>query len=314
MKLVFMGTPVYAVPTLKSLVSNGYEIAAVYTRPDRESGRGRSLISSPVKKAAEELGLPVIQPDNLNETGAVNQLAAYQADAIVVFAYGQYLPRSVLDIPPLGCINIHPSLLPKHRGAAPVIAAILAGDEFTGVTIMKMAEKLDSGDILVQGQIPVADYDTTDTLTEKLSLVSARLIVEALPRIAGGEITPRAQDESQASYFSQLTKQDGLIDWNLPAVDIWRRVRAFTPWPGCFTYWKGKQLKIIRAVPLDIPGQQVPGKVVVIDDGKASLGVGTGEGILGILEVQLEGKRAIPADEFLRGQRDFSDAELTSGA
>lgn len=312
MKLVFMGTPAFAVPTLEHLVDDGYEIAAVYTQPDREAGRGRSLVSSPVKKAAEESVLPVMQPDKFTGPGVAEQLADFQPDAIVVFAFGQRLPQPVLDIAPLGCINVHPSLLPKHRGAAPVIAAILAGDGYTGVTVMKMAEKLDAGDILLQGQIPVTDYDTTDTLTEKLSLVAAQLVLEVLPRLAKGGITPRTQDDSKASYVHQLTKRDGEIDWNLPAVDIWRRVRAFTPWPGCFTYWKGKQLKIVKAIPLPAVSEAGAGQVVALGGEKAAFGIGTGDGILGVLEAQLEGKKTMPADEFLRGQKQLIGERLPS--
>jgi len=312
-RVVFMGTPEYAVPTLEHLLLDGYEVAAVYTQPDKTAGRGRAAVTSPVKKAALERGLPVVQPVSFKDAEVVKQLTSFQPDVIVVLAFGQVLPQPVLDIPALGCINIHPSLLPKYRGAAPVVAAILSGDEFTGVTVMGMAEGLDTGDILMQAQVPISAQDTAGTLTGKLSLIAARLVLETLPRLAKGEIIPRPQDESLASYYSQMAKSDGEINWNLPAADIWRRVRAFNPWPGSHTQLEGKQLKIIKAVPLAIKGKAGPGRVIALDEKEAAFGIGTGKGILGILEVQLEGKRAMSAADFLRGQRQLIGEKLPSG-
>jgi len=307
-----MGTPEFAVPIMEQLFFNQYQLVAVYTQPDRMAGRGRSLISSPVKKAAIEWGLPVVQPLNFKEANAVEQLANFQPDVIVVYAFGQILPQSVLDIPAHGCINIHPSLLPKYRGASPVAAAILAGDEFTGVSIMLMDKGLDTGPVLIQAQLPISTHDTTDSLTAKLSLIAAQLLLEVLPRWTSGEITPRPQDETQASYSGTLSKQEGEIDWHLQAVDIWRRVRALHPWPGCYTEWQGKQLKVIKAVPLLAEKNFEIGQVVALNKEGVVFGVNTGDGILGILEVQLEGKRAISAAEFLRGQRQLIGARLPS--
>jgi len=312
LRIIFMGTPEFAVPSLERLILEQYQVVTVYTQPDKAAGRGRSLASSPVKRAAIEWNIPVVQPVSLKEAAALSQLASFQPDVIVVAAFGQILPKSVLDTPAHGCINIHPSLLPKHRGASPVIAAILAGDEFTGVSLMLMGKGLDTGPVLAQAQIAISGLDTTGSLTAKLSLIAAQLLIEVLPSWVKGEIAPRPQDKAQASYSGEFSKKDGEIDWHLSAVDIWRRVRAFHPWPGCYTTWQGRQLKIIGVVP--VPGEKSGevGQVVALNKGGAVFGVNTGDGVLGILKVQLEGKRAMYADEFLRGQRQFIGAVLPS--
>ena len=313
MRIIFMGTPEFAVPCLEQLVLNRYQVVAVYTQPDKPAGRGRSPLSPPVKKAALTLGLPVVQPINLKRAGVVAQLAGFNPDVIVVAAFGQILPQSVLDIPRYGCINIHPSLLPRFRGASPVEAAILAGDEFTGVSIMLMDTGLDTGPILARAAIPISGQDTTGSLTVELSQVAARLLQEVLIRWPRGEITPQPQNEAEASYSGTLSKEDGEIDWHLSARDIWRRVRAFYPWPGCYTRWQGKQLKIIEAVPLPQTEVLETGQVAELSGGEAAFGIYTEDGILGVLTVQLEGKRAMSAAEFLRGQRQFIGALLPSG-
>ncbi len=313
MKIIYMGTPSFSILTLELLLSAGNEVAAVYTQPDREAGRGRSLAASPVKKKALEYGLTIEQPDNFKEPRVIEKLAEYRPDCIVVFSYGQILPRAVLDIPSLGCVNVHPSLLPKYRGAAPVISAILGGDEFTGVTIIKMATKLDAGDILMQAQIPVADYDTADLLTEKLSLIASQMVVEVLPRLERGEIVPRPQNDSLVTFSRQLTKQDGEIDWQLPANDIGRRIRAFDPWPGCYTTWRGKQLKIISAGVFPAKEGIKAGEITTLED-KNVLGIGTGNGILGVTELQPEGKRRMPAKDFMLGQKGLIGEILPSQA
>ncbi len=307
-----MGAPDFAVPSLEHLVLNQYEVVAVYTQPDKTAGRGRSLVSSPVKGVAINWKLPVIQPVSFKEAEMVTQLASFHPDVIVVAAFGQILPQSVLDIPSYGCINIHPSLLPKFRGASPVVAAILAGSEFTGVSIMLMDKGLDTGPVLARAQIPISGQDTTGSLTAKLSLIAAQLLLEVLPSWSRGELTPQPQDEVEATYSGEFSKEDGEIDWRLPAMDIWRRVRAFHPWPGCYTRWQGRQLKIIEAVPLSGEGAFEVGQVVALNQGGAVLGVNTGNGILGLLRVQLEGKQAMSAAEFLRGQRQFISAILPS--
>ena len=307
-----MGTPEFAVPSLEHLILNQYQVVAVYTQPDKAAGRGRSPVSSPVKRVAISWKLPVVQPVSFKEAEVVAQLAEFHPDVIVVAAFGQILPQSVLNIPAYGCINIHPSLLPEFRGASPVAAAILAGSQFTGVTIMLMDKGLDTGPILARAQIPISAQDTTGSLTAKLSLLAAQLLLEVLPCWSRGELTPQPQDEAEATHSSVLAKQDGEIGWQLPAVDIWRRVRAFHPWPGCYTRWQGRQLRIIEAVPLPAARTFELGQVVALNKEGAVFGVNTGDGILGILRIQLEGKRTMPAAEFLRGQRQFIGAILPS--
>ena len=311
MKVVFMGSPEFAVPPLEQLVRNGYQVVGVYTKPDKPAGRGRGLVAPPVKVAAESLGLEVRQPPSLKEAGVVEQLKRLNPDVIVVAAFGQILPRAVLAIPRRGAVNVHPSLLPRFRGASPVAAAILAGDEFSGVSIMLMDEELDSGPLLARAQIPISASDTTGSLTAKLSLVGARLLLEALCHYLKGELTPQPQNEAGVSYSGVITKNEGEIDWHLPAVDIGRRVRAFYPWPGCYTRWRGKKLDIIETLPLNESGNFKAGEVVPLTS-KAGFGIGTGDGVLAVARVQLEGKRALSAAEFLRGQRDFIGAILPS--
>jgi len=315
LRVIFMGTPEFAVPSLEHLILNQYQVVTVYTQPDKTAGRGRSLVSSPVKRAAINWKLPVVQPVSFKEAEVVAQLASFHPDVIVVAAFGQILPQSVLDIPTYGCINIHPSLLPKFRGASPVAAAILAGNEFTGVSLMLMDRGLDTGPVLARAQISISAQDTTGSLTAKLSLIAAQLLLEVLPCWSKGELTPQPQDETEATYSGELTKKDGEIDWSLPTVDIWRRVRAFHPWPGCYTRWQGRQLKIVEAVPLPGPsrmGRIEIGQVVALNDGGAVFGVNTGDGVLGVLRLQLEGKRAMSGAEFLQGQRQFIGAILPS--
>ena len=229
MRILFMGTPEFAVPSLEHLILNQYQLVAVYTQPDKPIGRGRSLVSLPVKRAAVTWKLPVVQPVSLKKAEVVAQLADFHPDVIVVAAFGQILPQSVLDIPGYGCINIHPSLLPRFRGASPVATAIMAGDEFTGVSIMLMDSGLDTGPVLARAPISISPGDTTGSLTVKLSLVAARLLQEVLVRWSRDEITPQPQNEAEATYSAPITKEAGEIDWHLPAVDVWRRVRAFQP-------------------------------------------------------------------------------------
>jgi len=314
LRFVFMGSPEFAVPPLEYLLVSQYQVVAVYTQPDRPAGRGRALVSPPVKRVAETWGLSVVQPASLKEAGVVEQLSGFTPDVIVVAAFGQILPQSVLAMPRLGCLNIHPSLLPRFRGASPVASAILAGDEFTGVSLMLMDEGLDTGPVLARAQIPISAPDTSGSLTTKLSWLGARLLGEVLVHWTRGELTPQPQNEAEASYCGPITKEEGEIDWRLPTVDIWRRVRAYQPWPGCYTRWRGKSLKIIEAVPLDEERTFKVGQVVALTSGpggsKAGFGIYTGDGVLGILKVQLEGKQVLSAAEFLRGQREFIGAVL----
>jgi len=310
LRVVFMGSPPFAVPTLEYLVSAGYEIAAVYTQPDRTGGRGRGLAASAVKQAAEALGLPLVQPQSLKAPEAIKRLADFKPDVIVVAAFGQLLPEAVLELPRLGCLNVHPSLLPRFRGASPVAAAILAGEDFSGVSIILLDEGMDSGPVLARAQIPVADTDTTASLSQKLSIAGAGLLGEALVGWIRGELSPQPQDEAKATYCQPINKDEGEVDWHRPAVEIWQRVRAFYPWPGSYSRWRGKTLKVIEAALLAADTPAKAGEVVALDSG--GFGIGTGDGVLAILRVQLEGKQALSAAEFLRGQRDFIGAVLPS--
>jgi methionyl-tRNA formyltransferase len=310
MRIVFMGTPEFAVPTLQHLILNDYRVVAVYTQPDRPSGRGRRLAPQPLKAAAEAFNLPVLQPLSLKTAEAVAELAYFQPDVIVVAAFGQILLQPVLELPKYGCINLHPSLLPRHRGASPVAAAILAGDEFTGVSIMLMDQGLDTGPLLVRAQIPVSGRDNTGLLSAKLSLIAAHLLQEVLSELPRRELKPQPQDEAKATYSGTITKDSGEIDWHQPAVAIWRQVRAFYPWPGAYTKWQGKRLKFIEVVSLPEVESASIGRVMAVSGD--SFGIQTGGGVLGVLQVQMEGKRVMSAAEFLRGQRQFIGTVLPS--
>ncbi len=310
MRVVFMGSPDFAVPSLEALTREKFEVVAVYTQPDKPAGRGLSLRQSPVKRAALSLGLNVVQPGALKGEEAAASLALLRPDVVVVAAYARLLPETILGIPGYGCINIHPSLLPKHRGASPIPAAILAGDDFTGVSIMRMEKGLDTGPVLAQTRVPVADDDTTGSLTARLSLIAARLLTITLPRWFRGELTPCVQNENDATYSTTIDRASGRVDWNLPALAISRAVRAYNPWPTAYTGWRGRELKILSAVPLPENGNYEVGTVIAIGDGNTLVGVATGKGLLGLREVQLEGKKGVTAAEFIRGQRGFIGSVL----
>lgn len=308
-RVVFMGTPSFAVPILKALAAEKeYDLVCVVTQPDRPAGRGRKPAASAVKEAALALGLPIWQPRTLRDPEAVEKLRSLSPTVIVVAAFGQILKTDVLTIPPRGCVNVHASLLPRWRGAAPIPAAILAGDEETGVTIMLMDEGMDTGPILAQTAIPIRPDDTTGSLGERLSVLGAELLLATLPAWLAGEIQPRPQDDAQATVCKLLRKEDGQLDWSLPAVELERRVRAYNPWPGAYTMWRGRQLKILRAAALpEWRGPQTPGQVISLPEGA---GVSTGRGALLLLEVQMAGRRAMGIRDFMRGQREFVGSRL----
>jgi methionyl-tRNA formyltransferase len=313
MRIVFMGTPEFSVPPLEYLIKSDYQVVGVYTQPDRPTGRGRALEQSPLKRVALQHGLEVFQPIKLRNPDEVARLAALKPDLILVVAFGQILPQSVLDIPPFGCLNIHPSLLPRYRGATPIPAAIIGGDKETGVTIMLMDAGMDTGPIITQIIVGIEPDDTTESLTTKLARAGVRLLGEALPLWFDGSLKPQPQDGSKATYTAHITKEDGNINWEMSAVQISRRVRAFYPWPGCHTWWQGKLLKILEAVPLDTGKGLLPGRVIAFTTGQPALvGVETRDGVLGLLRVQLEGKRALTSAEFLQGQRTFVGSILGS--
>jgi methionyl-tRNA formyltransferase len=305
-RIVFMGSPAFAVPTLDALAQD-HEVLAVFTQPDRPAGRGRRLARVPVAAWAEQHGVPINQPRSLRrDAAALDGLEALRPDVIVVVAYGLILPGTVLEVSQHGCLNVHASLLPKYRGAAPIPAAILAGDDETGVTIMRMDAGVDTGPILARAREPIRADDTTLSLGERLARLGARLMVDTLPRYLRGDITPAAQDDALASPSPKIEKADGRIRWSQPAIHLDRMIRAYTPWPGAHTDWNGRQLKIVRAVPT---GQMAAktlrpaGQVIQLDAGR--VGVVAGDSVLKLGEVQLAGKRAMSIEEFVRGHTEF---------
>ncbi|MDP2743945.1 MAG: methionyl-tRNA formyltransferase [Dehalococcoidia bacterium] len=314
-RTVFMGSGSFALPVLEYLLRY-CPVAAVYTQPDRPVGRGRAISPSEVKKLALDGGLPVFQPPSLKPAAEVERLRELKPDAIVVASYGLILKREVLSLPPFGCINIHPSLLPRHRGPSPIVATLLAGDRVTGVSIMLMEEGTDTGPVLARQEEAVLPGDTAGSLTARLAGVAAKLLEATLPQWFAGRIKPQQQDDTKATYSSLITKEDGELNWRLPAVEMERQVRAYDPWPGTSTTWEGRRLKVLRALPL--PGKKADeaGRVVALhpDGAGTPVGVQTGDGVLGLLELQLEGKRPLAAVEFVRGQRGFTGALLRSRA
>jgi methionyl-tRNA formyltransferase len=309
-RIIFMGSPDFAVSSLEALVKAEYEVVAVYTQPDKPVGRGLALSESPVKRAALALGLTVRTPETLRGEKSADGIALLRPDAVVVAAYAKLLPETILSIPEYGCVNIHPSLLPRHRGASPIPAAILAGDDFTGVSIMLMEKGLDTGPVLAQTWVPIRETDTAGSLTEKLALVAARQLVTTLPRWFRGEIAPCIQADELATYSGTIMRESGKIDWSLPAVTIDRAVRAYNPWPTSYTRWRGKELKILSAAPLLEASNCPAGTVVALSGGDTPVGVATGRGTLGLKEVQLEGKKRGPAADFMRGAREFVGSVL----
>lgn len=295
MNILFAGTPPFAAAALAALLEAGHRISLVLTQPDRPAGRGLKAQASAVKQLALERGLVLAQPASLKDDAAVAQLAALNADVMVVAAYGLLLPQRVLDLPRLGCLNIHASLLPRWRGAAPIQRAILAGDAETGITIMQMDAGLDTGAILLASALPISNADTAQTLHDRLAALGAKLIVDALR-----DLPPAvAQDSAQASYAAKITKAEAQIDWTRSATDIDRAVRAYNPVPGAFTLWQGQPLKIWRAVPLDASVNAVPGTVV--QAGGENLCVATGRGSLRLLEVQRAGGKRMDVRTFMAG-------------
>ena len=308
LRVIFMGTPVFAVPTLVSLLDAGCEIVGVYTQPDRRSGRGRRLTPPPVKQAATERDLPVFQPASLRrDANARQQLASLNPDLILVVAYGLFLPADTLDVPPLGALNIHPSLLPKHRGPSPVATAILEGDTTTGVTLMQLDEGMDSGPIIAQQETTIGVNETAEDLTVRLFGMGARLLADALPKLRAGEVAPVPQSEADTTITRLFRREDGEIDWTRPAHHITRQIRAYHPWPGTFTHWNGKQLKVHQASPLNTDEDFATGTVLEIDQG---IGISTGDGILLLQRVQPEGRQAMDIGDFTRGYRRFVGSRL----
>ena len=313
MRVVYMGTPAFSVPPLELMLESGFQVVGVYTQPDKPAGRGRSVLPSPVKAYAQGHGLRVFQPASLRPPAAYNEFRSLEPDVIVIAAYGLILPAAALAAAPWGCVNIHPSLLPRHRGPSPVAFTILEGDEVAGVTLILLGKGLDSGPIIDLEERPLLPQDTTATLTEELFRQGAKLLVRDLPLYCRGALPPTPQDETRATYARKLTKEDGAIRWTLPAVDLWRQARAYTPWPGSYTHWQGRLLKVLEVEPLAGVDTGPPGSVVRLEaGGPAPLGVVTGDGVLGLKRVQLEGRRAVDAADFLQGHEGFLGSTLPS--
>jgi methionyl-tRNA formyltransferase len=297
MNLVFLGTPAFATPTLERIVEAGHNVRAVYTQPDRPKGRGRKPAISPVKETALRLGLEVRQPERIRRPEVVAELAALAPDAMVVVGYGQIIPQAIIDIPRLGIINVHASLLPKYRGAAPIQWAIARGERVTGVTTMRIDAGLDTGDMLLQWETEIGPEETAPELSARLAVAGADLLAETLARLEAGTIEPIPQNDADATYAPILKKEDGLIDWSLPAFAILNRVRGFMPWPGTYTTFRGQTLHVWKGRNAD-PGP-APG---VMERRGRSLIVGCGDRTaMELLEVQLEGRKRMSAEAFLNG-------------
>ena len=312
MRVVFAGTPDFAVPTLEALIGSAHEVVACYTQPDRPAGRGRKAQPGPVKRVAVESGVPVCQPSSLRDSAAQNELAAFEADVMVVVAYGLLLPQAVLDMPRLGCLNVHASLLPRWRGAAPIHRALLAGDTETGVCVMQMAAGLDTGDVWSRWHCDIADDTTTAQLHDTLARAGAELLVDTLPVVVAGEQRPTPQDDSLSCYAHKLDKSEAQIDWRRSAVEIARQVRAFNPWPVAQCGSDGGTLRLWNAQAASaegladgathgtsMPGIAMPGTVIA--ESAAGIVVQTGSGRLVVSELQLPGKRRVCSADFLNG-------------
>ncbi len=298
-RIVFFGTPDFAIPVLKSLLQGPDEVVAVVTQPDREKGRGRKVIPSPVKELTLQQGLPLFQPEKVKEESFQEKIKGLQSELFVVVAYGQILPKSLLKFPKHGAVNVHASLLPKFRGAAPIPWVILKGERVTGVTTMMMDEGMDTGDILLQTEISMSDEETSETLHDQLGLLGAQLLSETVRRMKAGNIHPIPQDHSKATYAPPLKKEDGQIDWSKEAKEIDRQVRALNPWPGAFTVWNGQLLKIYKGEVREEISKRETGIVSWV--GSDFIELGTGKDSFLIKEVQLEGKRRMSVRDFLAG-------------
>jgi methionyl-tRNA formyltransferase len=308
MKIVYMGTPAFAVPPLQSLITAGHDIVGVVTRIDKPAGRGKVLTPPAVKLAAEQSGVTVFQPKRVREPASIDAIGVMKPEIIVVAAYGQILPKELLALPKYGCVNIHASLLPAYRGAAPINWAIIDGDARTGITIMLMDEGMDTGAVLAQEGIPIDPRDTAGTLTEKLSELGSWLIVDSLSRIEAGGLPAMPQDPGKATMAPLLRKEDGLIDWGMTADRIHNRVRGLSPWPGAYSFLEGKLIKVLETEVDEGAGE--PG--VLYAQGSDGLTAGTGNGMLRIVRLQPEGRKPMSASEFLRGHRGVAGKKFAN--
>ncbi|MGB0465922.1 MAG: methionyl-tRNA formyltransferase [Pontibacterium sp.] len=302
LRIIFAGTPDFAATSLQALLDSEHEVIAVYTQPDRPSGRGRKLTPGPVKKQASDHDIPVYQPLSLKAEAEQTELAALNADIMVVVAYGLLLPKAVLDIPRLGCINVHGSLLPRWRGAAPIHRALLAGDSLTGITIMQMDVGLDTGDMLYKAECPILPDDSSGTLHDRLAVIGAESLICSLAEISEGKIQPEPQDDSQANYAHKLEKQEGAINWSAPAEQISRQVRGLSPWPVAYCLLDGKTLRIWGAE-ADSEGSAAPGTILEVT--KKTIRVACGQGSLRLTKIQLPGGKPLDCAAVLNAKRDL---------
>lgn len=324
MKIVYMGTPDFAVAPLEALIRAGHQVSAVVTQPDKQKGRGKEVQMTPVKACALKYGIPVFQPAKIKEKEAVEKLKEYQAELFVIAAFGQLLSEEILNMPKYGCINIHASLLPAYRGAAPIQWAIINGETITGVTIMQMEKGLDTGDMLLKAEVDIEPGETGESLHDKLMAAGAELIVEALPKLERGELTPEKQDDSQSSYAPRLTKAMGLIDWNKDAAEIEKLIRGLNSWPSAYTYYHGKTLKIWEADV--IPAENKINSAMRADEENDTTAPGAichiakdyfdvicGKDLLRIRSLQLEGKKRVCVKDFLLGHQLKPGTRLKTG-
>lgn len=314
MRVVFMGTPDFAVNTLEAIIGAGHEVVAVVTQPDKPKGRGKALAFTPVKEVAVREGIAVLQPVRIKEEGVYEQLAAYAPDVVVVVAYGQIIPESILNLPKYGCINVHASLLPAYRGAAPIQWAVINGEKESGVTTMYMAKGLDTGDMIDKVVLPLAEDETGGSLHDKLAAAGAELLLETLAKLENGTAVRTPQKDEESSYAHMLTKQLGSIDWSKSAAEIERLIRGLNPWPSAYTKLANKTLKLWTASVIaeenfaNADSNAVVGQIVYVD--KKHFIVKTGEGYLAVEELQLEGKKRMLSDAFLRGYALTTDVVL----
>ena len=297
MRIVFFGTPLFAVPSLKALIQAGEEISAVVTQPDRKKGRGHLLSQSPVKQLAVKNGINVLQPEKMNDVAFLNELLSIKPELIVVVAYGKILTEEILRLPQLGCINVHASLLPKYRGAAPIAWAIINGEKKTGITTMLMDKGLDTGDILLQEELQIRDDDTTETLSIRLSELGASLLLKTISGIKDGSLKPQKQSGG-AAYAPIIKKEDGLVNWSKTAAELSNFVRGMHPWPGAYCYLNGEMIKLIGVK--SIAGSGMAGRIEKAHNGEFI--AGTGSGLLSIVELQPQNKKVMPASAFLQGR------------
>ncbi|MDP2681405.1 MAG: methionyl-tRNA formyltransferase [Deltaproteobacteria bacterium] len=295
-----MGTPEFAVPSLRALIEVGENVVAIVTQPDKPRGRGKKLTPPPVREAALKHNIPVFQPEKIKDEPFITAISNFSPDVIAVVAYGKILPKAILDIPPKGCINVHASILPKYRGAAPINWAIINGEKETGITTMLLDEGMDTGDMLLTEKVEIRDDDTTSSLHDRLKYIGADLLIKTIKDIKSETIRPIPQDDSQATYAPMLKKEDGRIDWTMKAEEIKNLIRGLNPWPGAYTRWDGKQIKIFKAE-VEAGVKEEPGTVINIST--EGIFAATGKGILLIKELQPENKNRMTASEFIKGYR-----------